>query len=54
MLSSLDGAEQDNISECTICNTSLTAQRYKCALCKNFVLCRACYRYVSPPIMMSL
>ncbi|KAH8104219.1 hypothetical protein DFH11DRAFT_1765448 [Phellopilus nigrolimitatus] len=44
--SSLDGAEQDNISECTICNTSLTAQRYKCASCKNFVLCRACYSQV--------
>ncbi|KAH8116476.1 hypothetical protein DFH11DRAFT_1725254 [Phellopilus nigrolimitatus] len=38
--------EQDNISECTICNTSLTAQRYKCASCKNFVLCRACYSQV--------
>ncbi|KAH8120065.1 hypothetical protein DFH11DRAFT_1739314 [Phellopilus nigrolimitatus] len=38
--------EQDNISGCTICNTSLTAQRYKCASCKNFVLCRACYSQV--------
>ncbi|KAH8117906.1 hypothetical protein DFH11DRAFT_1723909 [Phellopilus nigrolimitatus] len=45
-LSSLDRAEQDNISECTICNTSLTAQRYKCASCKNFVLRRACYSQV--------
>ncbi|KAH8111378.1 hypothetical protein DFH11DRAFT_1690419 [Phellopilus nigrolimitatus] len=35
--------EQDNISEYTICNTSLTTQRYKCASCKNFVLCCACY-----------
>ncbi|KAH8103212.1 hypothetical protein DFH11DRAFT_1772461 [Phellopilus nigrolimitatus] len=42
----LDGAERDNISEYTICNTSLTAQRYKCASCKDFVLCRACYSQV--------
>ncbi|KAH8105523.1 hypothetical protein DFH11DRAFT_1733424 [Phellopilus nigrolimitatus] len=41
-----DGAERDNISEYTICNTSLTAQRYKCASCKDFVLCRACYSQV--------
>ncbi|KAI5117511.1 hypothetical protein M0805_003916 [Coniferiporia weirii] len=38
--------EQDNTAECTICNTALTSQRYKCASCMNFVLCRACYSQV--------
>ncbi|EJD07260.1 uncharacterized protein FOMMEDRAFT_137648 [Fomitiporia mediterranea MF3/22] len=38
--------EQDDTGECTICNTQLSGQRYKCASCTNFVLCRACYSQV--------
>ena len=39
--------EQDDTGECTICNTKLlNGQRYKCASCANFVLCRACYSQV--------
>ncbi|KAL5537219.1 hypothetical protein ACEPAF_1042 [Sanghuangporus sanghuang] len=39
--------EQDDTGECTICNSKLLdGQRYKCASCANFVLCRACYSQV--------
>ncbi|THH11311.1 hypothetical protein EW145_g737 [Phellinidium pouzarii] len=38
--------EQDNTGECTICKTMLSSQRYKCASCMNFVLCRSCYSQV--------
>lgn len=38
--------EQDIEGECTICNTALVGQRYKCASCTKFILCRACYSQV--------
>ncbi|KAF8587942.1 hypothetical protein K439DRAFT_1385302 [Ramaria rubella] len=38
--------EQDDISKCSICNASLKTNRYKCASCAKFDLCRACYSQV--------
>lgn len=38
--------EQDVQAECTICNMVLVGQRYKCASCPRFILCRACYSQV--------
>ncbi|KAF8523621.1 hypothetical protein JB92DRAFT_2806879 [Gautieria morchelliformis] len=38
--------EQDDISKCSICSTSVEMDRFKCASCTKFDLCRACYSQV--------
>ncbi|CAL1714191.1 unnamed protein product [Somion occarium] len=43
-----DDVEQDDVRspECSACGTVIVNKRYKCASCKNFNLCRACYSQV--------
>ncbi|KAL4245861.1 hypothetical protein ABKN59_008801 [Abortiporus biennis] len=43
-----DNVEQDDVHspKCSTCNTAIVNKRYKCASCKNFNLCRACYSQV--------
>ncbi|KAH0836543.1 hypothetical protein J3R83DRAFT_8216 [Lanmaoa asiatica] len=43
-----DDVEQEDMltCRCSTCNTTITGKRYKCASCKKFNLCRACYRYL--------
>ncbi|KAI0079350.1 hypothetical protein K474DRAFT_1659161 [Panus rudis PR-1116 ss-1] len=43
-----DDVEQDDAHapKCSTCNTTIVNKRYKCASCKNFNLCRACYSQV--------
>ncbi|KAG6381486.1 hypothetical protein JVT61DRAFT_67 [Boletus reticuloceps] len=40
--------EQEDMQtcRCSTCNTAITGKRYKCASCKKFNLCRACYSQV--------
>lgn len=33
-------------SKCSGCQSMIFSNRYKCASCENFTLCRACYKYV--------
>ena len=35
--------------KCSTCNSAITGKRYKCASCKKFNLCRACYRFLIFP-----
>ncbi|KAJ7210554.1 hypothetical protein GGX14DRAFT_451130 [Mycena pura] len=43
-----EDVEQDDpqVSECSTCEAVTTHHRYKCASCKKFTLCRACYSQV--------
>ncbi|KAK7685725.1 hypothetical protein QCA50_011070 [Cerrena zonata] len=43
-----DDVEQDDATspECSACGTVVVNKRYKCASCKKFNLCRACYSQV--------
>ncbi|TDL21783.1 hypothetical protein BD410DRAFT_279074 [Rickenella mellea] len=38
--------EQDDMCTCTICQTQIRSQRFKCASCEKFELCRSCYSQV--------
>lgn len=33
--------------KCSTCPTTIVGKRYKCAMCDDFNLCKACYRYFS-------
>ncbi|KAI0272304.1 hypothetical protein BC834DRAFT_817427 [Gloeopeniophorella convolvens] len=33
----------DLLQECSACRASLSGSRYKCGICDNFAICRACY-----------
>ncbi|TFK26189.1 hypothetical protein FA15DRAFT_637969 [Coprinopsis marcescibilis] len=35
--------DETSVSACSICQAVTSRQRYKCAACPNFQLCRACY-----------
>ncbi|EKM81668.1 hypothetical protein AGABI1DRAFT_54553 [Agaricus bisporus var. burnettii JB137-S8] len=38
--------EEDSVSKCSTCPAVISSQRYKCAVCTNITLCRACYSQV--------
>ncbi|CAK5267462.1 unnamed protein product [Mycena citricolor] len=38
--------DESQVSKCSTCSAVTTHHRYKCASCKNFHLCRACYTQV--------
>ncbi|TEB36518.1 hypothetical protein FA13DRAFT_1726881 [Coprinellus micaceus] len=38
--------DEHSVSKCSVCSTITEAQRYKCASCSNFNLCRGHYRVV--------
>ncbi|KAG1728086.1 hypothetical protein EDB19DRAFT_168367 [Suillus lakei] len=43
-----EDVEQDDmhVCKCSTCNSAIVNQRYKCASCQKFNLCRACYSQV--------
>lgn len=46
LITGVDSEQEDMLTcKCSTCNTAITGKRYKCASCKKFNLCRACYRF---------